>query len=133
KAYHISILSSVLLSLLLIIFQLIFFTFTLSAILIMLFLLMENWKEWRHRYYVFIRFLLNRYEGSSYVNEVEPINVSADLKMMDVFSQFRRGRKHSIYINYANNDRIMVDETDCLYSYFHDKNHSRQIGEVFVP
>ncbi|WP_068674488.1 site-2 protease family protein [Oceanobacillus sp. Castelsardo] len=131
KAYQITIISSIIVSFIFLILQLGLFSFTLSTVMIMLFLIMENWKDWKQRYYVFIRFLLNRYEGSSHVSKVEPIKVTSNLKLMDVFSQFRREIKHSIYINFANHDRIVVDETDCLYSYFNDKQHNSQIGEVF--
>jgi stage IV sporulation protein FB len=131
KAYEITIISSIIVSISLLFFQLIFFSFTLSTMMIMLFLIIENGKDWKQRYYVFIRFLLNRYEGSSHVSKVIPIKVPYNLKLMDVFSQFRREIKHSIYINFANHERIVVDETDCLYSYFNEKQHHSQIGEVF--
>jgi len=132
KAYETTIISSIILSIIFLILQLVFFPFTLSTMMIMLFLIMENWKDWKQRYFVFIRFLLNRYEGSSHVAKVEPIKVPSDFKLMDVFSKFRREIKHSIYINFANSDRIVVDETDCLYSYFNDKQYNSQIGEVFI-
>ncbi|HEX6595157.1 MAG TPA: site-2 protease family protein [Bacillota bacterium] len=107
-----------------------FFPFSLGVFLIMLFLLMENRLEWKRRYYVFIRFLLKRYEGNASVHAVRPISVSHQMKLMDVFSQFQRNKKHSIYITYPNQERKLIDENDCLHTYFYEKNYVKTIGEL---
>lgn len=86
---------------LMIIIQLIYFSFTLSALLIMIFIMMENWTEWKQRYYIFIRFLLKRYDGKSSVRKIDNIIVSYESSTMDVFSQFMWDRKHAIYIEYS--------------------------------
>jgi stage IV sporulation protein FB len=129
KAYNNTILFSLIGSGLFVCFQ--FFPFTLSSFLIMIFLFMENRKEWKHRHYVFMRFLLNRYEGITQVKKVQPIYVSGKDKLMDVFSLFKRDKKHSIYIQYNENSRLSVDETECLRSYFYDKQLNTPVGEVF--
>ncbi|RKQ37909.1 M50 family metallopeptidase [Oceanobacillus halophilus] len=133
KAHQTVIVSSVFLSILFIILQLTIFSFTLSTILIMMFLLLENRTEWKQRYYVFIRFLLNRYEGVSHVKRVHPINVSSDSTFMELFSNFRRESKHPIYIHYpGQTGRIAIDENDCLHSFFNRREHTHTIGEVFI-
>ncbi|AXI09587.1 stage IV sporulation protein FB [Oceanobacillus zhaokaii] len=114
-----------------IVLQLLFFPFTLSAIFIMLFIFLENRTEWKQRYYIFIRFLLNRYEGKSSVHTIQPIKASANSTFMDVFSYFKREKKHPIYITYPDKRRIVIDENDCLKSYFHDNQHAQSIGEAF--
>jgi len=129
KSYNYTIIFSMIACLIFICFQ--FFPFTLSSFLVMTFLFMENRNEWKQRYYVFIRFLLNRYEGASQVKSVQPITVSHKLSMMGVFTYFKRDKRHSIYIEYPENKRISVDENECLRSYFHDKQFDRSIGEVF--
>ncbi|WP_085991787.1 site-2 protease family protein [Oceanobacillus senegalensis] len=132
QAYHGMIIFSIVFSIIFIILQLTIFSFTLSAIFILLFLLMENWTEWKRRYYVFIRFLLNRYEGESHVSKVHPITVSSESTFMDVFSRFRREKKHPIYITYPEKERIAVDENDCLHTFFNRHEHTQPIGDFFI-
>ncbi len=111
-------------------FMMFWYPFSLSVLLIMIFLLMENRLEWKRRYYVFIRFLLKRYEGTASVHSIKPISVSHQTQLMKVFSQFQRNKKHSIYITYPNQERRLIDENDCLRSYFYDKNYRQTIGEL---
>lgn len=129
KAYNDSIIFSMVTSGLLLLFQ--FFPFTLSSFFIMLFLFMENRKEWEQRYFVFIRFLLNRYEGMSHIKKMQPLYISQHHTLMDVFSLFKRDRRHSVYIQLNENRRISVDESECLRSYFYDKQLDKPVGEVF--
>ncbi|WP_373896267.1 M50 family metallopeptidase [Virgibacillus sp. CBA3643] len=130
RAYQSVIIFSMIVSLFLLIFQLVLFPFTLSAFLVMIFLFMENRSEWKKRYYVFIRFLLKRYEGNTAVTAVKPIIVPHEASLMDVFGHFRRERKHPIYITYPDNGRRAVDESDCLLLFFHEKQYNKTIGEA---
>src|SRR5690625_1037466 len=130
KAYHFIIIFSMMFSLVFLLLQLFVFPFTLSAFFLMIFLFMENGTEWKQRFYVFIRFLLRRYEGHSNVKKVQPITVSHQNYLMDVFFQFKRGKKHPIYISYPDRERMFIDESDCLRSYFHDQQYNKTIGEV---
>ncbi|MFC2948479.1 M50 family metallopeptidase [Virgibacillus sediminis] len=130
KAYYSILVFSMAVSFLLLIGMLVFYPFTLSVFLIWLFLLMENRSEWKQRHFVFLRFLLKRYEGNNPVKAVQPINVNSDSTFMEVFSEFMRDRKHSIYISYPDERRSLLDENDCLRSYFHDRLYDKRIGEV---
>jgi stage IV sporulation protein FB len=130
KAYHAIIILSLLLCFIIIIMQLLFLPFTLSAFLIMVFLIIENRSEWKNRHYVFIRFLLNRHRGNNWFKSVRPIVVPSHSSLMEVFSQFKRDVKHSIYIQVSKDKRLAIDETDCLKSYFFDKSYHKTIGEV---
>lgn len=130
KAYHVIIILSMALCFIIIIVQLLFFPFTLSAFLIMVFLIIENRSEWKNRHFVFIRFLLNRYKGNNWIKSVKPIIVHSNSSLMEVFSHFKRDVKHSIYIQMPNNRRLTIDETDCLRSYFFEKSYHKTIGEV---
>lgn len=130
KAYNYSVIFSMVLSAVILLVQLIFFKFTLSAFFIMIFLLIENHTEWKQRFYVFIRFLLQRYEGNTTVKAVHPLVVSHEEFLMQVFVRFRRDKKHSIYISYPNRAREFIDEADCLRSYFYNKDYNMTIGEI---
>ena len=130
KAYHTTIISSMVISILLLLLQLALFPFTLSTFLLMIFLFSENRSDWKRRYYVFIRFLLKRYEGDAAVKVVQPIHVSNDHVLMDVFAQFRQEKKHPVYVTFSEKKRITMDESECLRSYFHDKQYDKTIGEI---
>lgn len=130
KAYHSIIIFSMIASLFLLLLQLLLFPFTLSTLLIMIFLFMENRTEWKQRYYVFIRFLLKRYSGNTSVKSIQPIVVSHDKSLMEVFAYFKHEKKHPIYITFPNDKRVSVDEVECLKSYFHDKHYNKTIGEI---
>lgn len=130
KAHQLIIILSMAASIFAIIFWSVYQSFSLSFLLIMLFLFMENRTEWKQRFFVFIRFLLKRYDGMHNVKKIQPITVSHQDSLMDVFFQFKRGKKHPIYIDYPNRTRISVDESDCLRSYFHDQQYDQTIGEI---
>lgn len=130
KAYHSIIICSAVMSITLIIIHFLFLPFTLSLFLLLLFLLMENRTEWKQRYYVFIRFLLNRYEGNAPIRGIEPITVSSHYSLMDIFIQFRQDRKHPIYIRFTNNNRKIIKESECLAYFFTAKKYHQTIGEL---
>lgn len=114
----------------LLIIQLFFISFTLSAFILFLFLFMENRSDWKKRYYVFIRFLLRRYQGDIYVKGVRPIVVPHHMFLMDVFNQFHREKKHTIYITFSGKVQRSIDDMDCLHSYFHEQDYRKSIGEI---
>lgn len=130
NAYHLTIIFSIISCICLLIYQILFLPFTLSFFLVLLFILMENRTEWKQRYYVFIRFLLNRYEGNTHIKGIKPITVSAHHSLMDIFIQFHRERRHPIYVNLSNDSRKAVDESDCLHYYFSEKKYQQTIGEL---
>jgi stage IV sporulation protein FB len=129
-AYHFIILFSMCLSIFLLLLQLWLFPFTLSALLIMLFLFVENRVEWKHRYFVFIRFLLKRYEGDSSVSSIKSIVLPHNSSLMDVFSHFKRQNKHAIYVTFPDQKRKMIDENECLRNYFYYKHYNKTMGEI---
>lgn len=129
-AYHFIIKFSMYISICLLLLQLWFFPFTLSALLIMLFLFVENRSEWKHRYFVFLRFLLKRYEGESALSGIRSIVLPHNSSLMDVFSHFKRQKKHAIYVTFPDQSRKMIDENECLRSYFYYKHYDKTMGEI---
>lgn len=129
-AYHMTIISSIIACLTLIILQLFLLPFTLSAFLITLFILLENWNEWKHRFYVFIRFLLKRYEGDADIRKIHALTVPHHYDLIDIFSLFKQTKKHTIYILYPNGTRKQIDENDCLQYYFYEKKSKQMIGDI---
>ena len=130
QAYNLTIILSMIASLGLLIIPLFVTPFTLSSFFIFIFLLMENRTEWKHRYYVFIRFLLKRYEGRTPIRGIQSLHVPHQYSLMDVFAHFRRDKKHSIYVMFPGSERQSIDESDCLRSYFHEKNYNQTVGDI---
>lgn len=132
KAFNLVLITSIAACILFICGQVYLFSFNLSAFLVMLFLLKENHLEWKKRYYFFIRFLLKRYQGDSSIQKVSPISVPHHTLLMDVFARFYRGKKHSIYVVFPDKSRRVLDENDCLRSYFYDKQVHVEMGDLFT-
>lgn len=131
KAFDFILLFSMILSFVLIIGHIIFYKFTLSFASIMIFLFIENRLEWKRRFYVFIRFLLGRYEGKNAIRKLETIHIPGHVTLMEVFSQFKREKKHTIVVSNQENESKKIDETDCLHAYFHEKQYAQQIYDIF--
>lgn len=130
RAYNINLVFSMVGCMLFLMIQIAFFSFNLSAFLILIFLFMENRSEWQRRYYVFIRFLLKRYQGDGSFNKVKHVSVLYNTSLMDVFSHFYKDKKHFIYVSYPNKTRRFLDENDCLHSYFYEKRMNVKIGDL---
>jgi stage IV sporulation protein FB len=102
--------------------QIFFFPFTLSAFLLFLFLIWENRTEWKNHTFIFLRFLLARTEQ----RKKATLAVSPQMKLMDVFYLFRRNRTHPVQVN----DQYILTEEQCLAYYFKDKKLHETIGQL---
>src|SRR5690625_3474649 len=133
QAYEQTILFSMIMCLMLIIMHLLLWPFNLSSLLIISFLLIKNGKDWQQRYYVFIRFLLQRYEQPKNIQQLTPIIVSKNLPLKQVFQKFYQGKKHLIHvIDPLNDQTIIMNERDCLRLYFDKKYLQQPIGELMT-
>lgn len=108
-----------------------FLPFTLTFALLMIFLFLENRLEWKRRIFIFIRFLMGRYQGKHSVKKFEPLYLTGDLTLMEVFSRFKREKKHMIIIEGGQNAAKRIDESECLHAYFYHKRYNEQISELF--
>ncbi|MCF3941885.1 M50 family metallopeptidase [Oceanobacillus alkalisoli] len=108
-----------------------FYPFTLTYTAIMIFLFLENRLEWKRRFYVFLRFLMRRYRGNEDVKKIEPLYLTGNSTLMDVFSQFKRERRHLIILRGTDSSVKRIDETDCLHAYFHKKQYGKRMDDLF--
>lgn len=130
RAHNFILIFSMAVCIIVLILQLSYFPFNLSAFLLMIFLLIENKQEWKKRYYVFVRFLLNRYHGRSNVNNVSYISAEHTMSLHQVFQLFQKGKKHIINVSFPNQHSVLLDENDCLRLYFHERKINVPIGEL---
>lgn len=131
KAHNTVIILSIILSIVFIIGHVFLYQFTLSFTCIMLFLFIENRLEWKRRFYVFMRFLLGRYEGNNSIRNLESIYLPGHLTLMEVFSRFKREKKHTIIVKTSTENINRIDEADCLHAYFHEKQYYQPIHDIF--
>src|SRR5699024_6810330 len=78
-----------LLSCILLVLFLFFNPFTLTAVLLLLFLMGENYQQWRQHPYIFMRFLLQRMK----MLELQVLLVDQSYILLDLFSFFKRTRE----------------------------------------
>lgn len=130
KAHQFIILFSLISCVAIIVLQLFFLPFTLSALLLIVFLFLENRMEWKNQYYIFLRFLLNRFHESNnlYFKKMKLFVHPTD-KLIHIFSRFRRNRVHKIYVNHFDTVH-QLSEKDSLYLYFEKNKLNETIGEI---
>ncbi|MFP7493501.1 M50 family metallopeptidase [Terribacillus saccharophilus] len=101
--------------------------FTLSTVSLLCFLMWENRLEWKRRYYVFLRFLLQRTANGPTSRISTPIFAVSETTLLDVLSQYRRNRRHLIVVKEKN---AILDEQECSDMYFKRKQAHCKIGDI---
>jgi stage IV sporulation protein FB len=98
---------------------------------LLLFLAFSLFQEWKQRRYVFMRFLLERYYGKKReIAKVTAITVGKETSLYYIFTQFRRGYKHSIIIQGDHKTQYTLDENELLYAYFTEKRTTSSVEEL---
>lgn len=126
-AYRSVLICSFVICMLIIIAQLFIVSFTLTAVVLFLFLVIELYKYWQDEYYTFIRFLLHRMYSEKVYPNVKNIYVSDTDRLLDVFNKFKRNKYHYIYVT----PKFMISETEGLERYFYDKNYHQRVKDIF--
>ncbi|MEH7463749.1 M50 family metallopeptidase [Bacillus thuringiensis] len=98
---------------------------------LLLYLAFSLFQEWKQRRYAFMRFLLERYYGKKReIAKVTAITVQRETSLYHIFTQFRRGYKHSIIINGDHKNQYTLDENELLYAYFTEKRTTSSVEEL---
>lgn len=129
RAYHLTLIFSMVLPIVIIIIQILYYPFTLSAILIMSFILLENRTEWLNRMYIFRRFLLKRLENSPEQRQPNMLTVKQTDLLIHIFSQFKRGKSYIIYVSDMYPTKKLT-EKQCLIPFFYEKKLVRQVRDI---
>ncbi|BDG46312.1 M50 family metallopeptidase [Parageobacillus sp. KH3-4] len=99
--------------------------------MIVMFLIASLWKEWKHRHYVVMRFLLERYYGKrSDYTKLRTISVFEEERISQVLQKFYRGQKHSIVIMRYNSERVTLDENEILHAFFAEKQTDVPLSQL---
>ncbi len=117
-AYRRTMMASLVLMAILMIIMYTFHMFTLNFMLIMTFIGFVILKEWRQMNYVFMRFLLDRWEsGQQQTSKVKRIKVKPEATMHQVCEGFYRGVRHSVMIADPRSQQSL-DDVLVLEAYF---------------
>lgn len=88
-------------------------------------------KEWKHRRYVFMRFLLERYYGRKKdIPSLKTIKVNEMDPLISVLEKFQRGYKHTVVVEWNGREKGSLDENELLYACFTEKQLMRKIGDL---
>ncbi|WP_188693563.1 M50 family metallopeptidase [Pullulanibacillus camelliae] len=130
RAYRLALLSSFLFLMLLTLWVAFHRTILLNYFVIALFLLVMLIKEWRQQRYVFMRFLLERWQHSA-LNELKSMTVSvpSDMALMDVVEMFYKDRHHQIKIQ-GKNEEYLITEKHVLNAFFNGNYYNQAIGKL---
>lgn len=103
----------------------------LNIWIVLSFLLFSLTKEWKHRRYVFMRFLIERYSGKKdHFRSLRPLKVREEELVIHVLERFQRGYKHPIIILKNDTESGFLDENELLHAYFTEKLLTAKIGDL---
>ena len=92
------------------------------------------WKEWKHRQYVFMRFLLERHYGHQQdIRAISRLEAEKETPIFEILEHFRRDNKHVIVIKNEGKEIGKLDESEVLHACFTSKLAYRPIGELLYP
>jgi len=98
---------------------------------LLIFLAVSLYQEWKQRQYSFMRFLLERYYGNKRgIEKIAPIEVQSEDHLYKIFTKFRRGYKHSIIVYGKYKEHYTLDENELLYAYFTEKRTTSSVEEL---
>lgn len=105
--------------------------FHLNLWVVLAFILISHYLEWKQRNYHLIRFLLERcYREGLSDSKTAPVFVRGEEKLYDVMSRFYRGRHHRIFLKNSASPEF-IDEDTVLRAYFIEKKTGSEIRELF--
>lgn len=103
----------------------------LNIWIVLSFLVFTLIKEWKHRRYVFMRFLLERYYGRKKdITSLKPIKVNEIEPIISVLEKFQRGYKHLIIVEWNGREKGSLDENELLYACFSEKQVTNKVGDL---
>lgn len=98
------------------------------------FLTFSLWKEWKHRQFVFLRFLMERHYGHNKdIRAISRLEAEKDIKIYKILEDFRRDNKHIIIVKNKDEELGKLDEAEVLHACFTSKLAYRPIGELLYP
>ncbi|MBP0723883.1 M50 family metallopeptidase [Bacillus sp. RG28] len=131
KAHEVNLYCSFIFLFLGVFFTLLLQPVNLTAWVCISFLFVSLLMEWKHRHFIMIRFLMERFYGKkAYIQKIKSINVSKDMKLYEVFSRFQKGYKHNVVFSTNPKNQMTLDENELLHAYFTEKRVTSTMEEL---
>lgn len=126
RAYRFTLVSSLTVAFIIIGMQIFLFPFTLTALILIAFLVVEIVKYWRNEYFLFIRFLLYRFHHRPKFKRKRLIYATKQNRLIDIFNDFYRYYDHRIHIP----NHYSIPEVKALELYFQERRYSDTIEQL---
>jgi len=99
--------------------------------IIIAFLIFSLYHEWKHRRFIFMRFLMERYYGNkSSLRLLRPIQANEQELVIDVLEKFQRGCKHPIIVKDGGREKGTLDENELLHAYFKENRLNDKLSDL---
>ncbi|WP_226583365.1 site-2 protease family protein [Halobacillus litoralis] len=102
---------------------------TLAAILLTAFLLIENVLEWKRRSYTQMRYLLYCAYQNRFQLKTKYVKVDPETCVKDLLKNIRANRHH-MYVLKQSPHFYIVDEQECLHAFFEKKQAHMKIKDI---
>ncbi|WP_018660996.1 M50 family metallopeptidase [Heyndrickxia acidiproducens] len=103
----------------------------LSIWAVVLYLYVSLWKEWKQLYFVFMRFLLERYYGKGDpLRYLKTLQVEGNAYLYEVLENFKRGCKHPLIVLQNGIEIGQLDENELLHAYFSEKQTHAKVKDI---
>ncbi|MGE6259562.1 M50 family metallopeptidase [Heyndrickxia sporothermodurans] len=103
----------------------------LNIWIVIIYLYLSLWAEWKQMNFVFMRFLLERYYGKKMIlTRLRPLKVNGDDFLFEVLEKFQRGRKHPLLIMKDGEKIGNLDENELLHAYFAEKQIDAKVKDI---
>lgn len=130
QSFQLSLISSILMLVVFHILILVLSPFNLNIWLILLYLDICIWSEWKQQRYIFMRFLLERYYGrKDDFSQLKTLYASEEDYLYQVLIRFNRGCKHLIDVG-GEFGQAKLDENELLHAFFAEKRVRAQLKDL---
>lgn len=99
----------------------------LNSWLFSLFISFSIFREWKHRQFLHMRFLLSK---NTEEKVVKKLVVSSEEKLMDISRKFYKNRKHEIVVKKGNNIIGTISEDKLIKNCFYEKKPFEKVGNI---
>ncbi|MBU9710285.1 M50 family metallopeptidase [Evansella tamaricis] len=128
KAYHLNFYTSLSLLIILTVFSLTYMPFHLNLLVIIAFLWLHHYLEWKQRHFMFLRFLLERKRRiQKWSGKGVHVHVSPKISVADAMKQVNRQRYH--YFVFGKNG-IELEEHQVLEAFFNEEKRLLPIWKL---
>ncbi|WP_236611069.1 M50 family metallopeptidase [Halalkalibacterium ligniniphilum] len=109
------------------------FPFHLNLWVVLSFLIVVNYLEYKQKNYRYIRFLTERLYDQAYLQPRHSIIVSSDILVKDVIRQFRRGYIHTVFVHHKEEKQFYsLEEQELLHALFEKKQMYSPLSTLLI-